>query len=52
MVHRLSPEALAQLERRLPQPIVTRESTEATLAAACAYQHVLKELRDGFVVQR
>ncbi|BAP15832.1 hypothetical protein AVU67_gp26 [Ralstonia phage RSJ2] len=52
VVHRLSPEALAALERQLPSPAVTRESTEATLAAAVAYQHCLKVLRDGFTVQR
>lgn len=48
VVHRLSAEAYAQLEKQLPQPTAPNDGTRA--AYQLGVQYVLQVLRQGFVV--
>ena len=52
VVYQLDEDMIKGLEKLLPQPIVTGQATEATLAAQVAYAHVLRILRDGITVKR
>lgn len=47
VIHRLSPEAYAQLEKLLPQPTAPNDGTRA--AYQLGVQYVLQVLRQGFV---
>lgn len=47
---RLTPEVYADLERKLPAPFVARDTTELQAAFNLGVQHVLKLLREGYVI--
>ena len=46
-IHRLTPEAYRELEKKLPNPATPVDGTQA--AYNLGIQYVLKVLRDGFV---
>ena len=50
VVHRLSPEAYAELEKQLEQPYVNAGTTEGQAFYKLGVQQTLKQLREGFVV--
>lgn len=50
-VVRLQYDVYKQLEKSLPAPVVTSATTDHQVAFALGVQHVLKVLRDGFVIQ-
>lgn len=47
---RLSQAVYEQLERQLPQPIVTKDTTEHQIGYMLGIQHILGILRKGFTV--
>lgn len=50
VVHRLTAEAYRSLEQAVDQPHVRSTTTEQQVSFMLGQQHVLKLLRDGFVV--
>lgn len=52
-IHRLTPEAYRALERAVggpANPVVTNTTSELQAGSQLGIQHVLKVLRDGFVI--
>lgn len=47
---RLSPQAYEELEHKLPQMVVQRDTTDLQAGMQLGIQMVLKMLRDGYVV--
>lgn len=52
VVVRLSVDVYRQLEQSLPTPAVTVQTTDLQAGFALGIQYVLKQLREGFTVQR
>lgn len=48
--HRLSLDAYRQLEKSIPPPTPTNDTSDIRAGFLLGVQHVLKALRDGFVV--
>lgn len=49
--HRLSPEVYADLEKKFSKPIVTSQTSAHEAGYQLGIQHILQELRRGYVVQ-
>lgn len=49
-VIRLTPETLRELERQVPPPIVTAQTTELQAGYQLGVQTVLKLLREGYSI--
>lgn len=47
---RMSPEVYAALEAKLPAPVVTQATSDLQAGYQLGIQHVLKLLREGYVV--
>ena len=51
-VARLTSEMLADLEKRLPPPIVDERTTDLQAGYRLGVQHVIKLLREGYTISR
>ncbi len=49
--HRLSPEALSQLERVVGNPMVTDKTSDLQAGFQLGQHYVLKLIRDGFAIR-
>jgi len=51
LLYRLTEDQYAQLERQLPQPVISAHTTDLQAGHLLGIQQVLNILRKGFVVQ-
>lgn len=52
IVARLTPSMLADLEKRLPPPVVDERTTDLQAGYRLGIQHVIKLLREGYTIQQ
>lgn len=48
---RMAPHIYNQLERKLPAPVVSQQTTDLQAGFQLGVQYVLKQLRDGYVIE-